>query len=329
MIILLINLISIIKMEIKDLAFLNRLLIKIVGLRKNETSNQDKIEEKSKSSEHLKIIQNNKVKNKKPNNPPRIKQKDLQKSQLITNSVPSFGKIIQTKNKIIPKSIKKFSINEINSLPYLTALKCDRRKFLKMYIDFLIVKHSIIFTFLYNKDYNSKGSKISLLFMSFATSYTINTFFFNEETMHQIYEDKGKFNLSYQMRQIIYSTLISITINILLNYLALTDKTIIDLKRETENIQEKTIKTKKCISIRFKLYFILCFTLNLFYWYFQSCFCNIFRNTQIHILKDTIISYLLSVLYPLGLALIPTILRYIALKKENRNCIYKLSTFLN
>ena len=108
-------------------------------------------------------------------------------------------------------------------------------------------------------------------------------------------------------------------------------KKIIYLKRQTEHTKEKGIKIKRCINIRLKIYFILSFILLLFYWYFVSCFCNVFRNTQIHILKDTIISYLLSLLYQVGLALIPSILRYIALsaKNGNRIYIYKLSTLLN
>ena len=211
------------------------------------------------------------------------------------------------------------------------ALKYDKRKLCRIYIDFLFVKQAIIFTFFYNKDYNSKGSKISLFYMSFATSYTINTFFFNEDTMHQIYEDKGKFNLSYQMRQIIYSTLISIIINLMLNYLGLTEKAFIVLKREKKNVKEKAIHLKKCLKIKFKVYIILNLMLNLFYLYFVTCFCFVFRNTQIHLLKDTIMSLLLSLCYPVFLCMIPSILRYISLSsnKGNRNFIYKLSTLLN
>ena len=42
--------------------------------------------------------------------------------------------------------------------------------------------------------------------------------------MHKIYEDKGKFNFLYQIPQIIYSTLISIVISIIIKKLALSQK---------------------------------------------------------------------------------------------------------
>ena len=37
----------------------------------------------------------------------------------------------------------------------------------------------------------------------------MNAIFFNDETMHKIYEDEGSFNLIYNLPQIIYSSIIS------------------------------------------------------------------------------------------------------------------------
>ena len=47
-----------------------------------------------------------------------------------------------------------------------------------------------------------------LFFYSFGLDFTVNTLFFNDETMHQIYEDKGEFNILYQIPQILLSTVI-------------------------------------------------------------------------------------------------------------------------
>ena len=82
-------------------------------------------------------------------------------------------------------------------MTYEKAKKYDKRTFSIYYISLLRTKHVLIFTF-YTKDYNSRIIKIYLLFFTFAMNYTINTLFFDDLNMHQIYKDKGHFNLVYQ-----------------------------------------------------------------------------------------------------------------------------------
>ena len=70
-----------------------------------------------------------------------------------------------------------------------------------------------------------------------------------------------------------------------------------------------------------------CNNLNL--WYI-SCFCAIYKNTQIHLIKDTLISFGLSLLYPIGLCLLPGIFRIPSLRasKQDKECIYSLGRII-
>ena len=52
--------------------------------------------------------------------------------------------------------------------------------------------------------------------------------------MHQIYEDKGSFNITYQFPQIAYSSLISAVFRIILKLLALSEGLILDFKKRKE-----------------------------------------------------------------------------------------------
>ena len=56
-------------------------------------------------------------------------------------------------------------------------------------------------------------------------------------------------------------------------------------------------------------------------------FCSIYVNTQIHLIKDTIISFAISLIYPFGIYLIPGIFRLSSLraKDKNQECLYKFS----
>ena len=77
--------------------------------------------------------------------------------------------------------------------------------------------------------------------------------------------------------------------------------------------REKSKNIEKCIKIKFGIFFILTVLLLVFFWYYISCFCGIYINTQIHLIKDTIISFITSLIYPFGFYLIPGILRIYSL----------------
>ena len=65
----------------------------------------------------------------------------------------------------------------------------------------------------------------------------------------------------------------------------------------------------------------------LFFWYYLACFSAIYKNTQIHLIKDTLISLGISLLYPFGLYLLPGFFRISALsdKGNEKECLYNLS----
>ena len=58
-----------------------------------------------------------------------------------------------------------------------------------------------------------------------------------------------------------------------------------------------------------------------------TCFCGIYRNTQIHLFKDFIFSFITSFITPFFVYLFPGIFRICALKKRNK-VLYKFSKIL-
>ena len=66
------------------------------------------------------------------------------------------------------------------------------------------------------------------------------------------------------------------------------------------------------------------------FWYYLSCFCALYNNTQVHLVKDTLMSFTLSLFYPFILNLIPGVFRISALNSKDKNskCLYKLSQVL-
>ena len=222
--------------------------------------------------------------------------------------------------------------NELNSLSYEEALIYDKRTYLQYYLSLLRTKHLLIFSFYPNRDYNSMIIKICLFFFSFALYLTVNTLFYTDSTIHNIYQNSGKFDFNYHIPQILYSTLISTIINMVVKSLSLSEKNILEIKHEKDYklSQRKILIVLRCLKIKFILFFIICFVFLDLFWYYLSCFCAVYSNTQNHLLKDTFLSFCLSLIYPLFINLLPGFFRIRALKKEklDQQCLYKTSKII-
>ena len=230
------------------------------------------------------------------------------------------------------KEIMEYTDEEKNNLKYELALKYDKRTYFEYYLSLLKTQHLFIFSFFYSKDYNSRIIKIDLFFVGFTIYYAINALFFNDNTMHKIYEDEGSFNIVYQLPQIAYSTLISTALDILLKLLALSEGNIIDYKKnkDKKDLNKRTKELNDKLNIKFILYFVVSSIILLFFWYYLSMFGAIYRNTQYHLIKDTLISFGLSLIYPFFIYLLPGFFRIPSLSnpKNKRKYLYNLSLLL-
>ena len=74
-------------------------------------------------------------------------------------------------------------------------MQYDKRTFFRNYISLLWIKHTLIFSFYHNNDYNSKVIKVDLFFVGFSIYYTVNALFYNDDTMHNIYETKWSYGI--------------------------------------------------------------------------------------------------------------------------------------
>ena len=333
-------------------------------LKRHKSKKKSNIKNKNSNAPPLKKIKSQKSqKNKSSSTIFKVKNKSKDLNNKITfesnikNCYESSNSIIKISNKmntksLVPKNINKskslfkektnkesnksiilhFTDLEINTLDYKKALKYDKRTYIQYYLSLIRTKHLIIFAFYPIRDYNSTIIKICLLFFTFSCYYTINALFFNDSIMHAIYENSGGFNFIYHLPQILYSTIISLIINMIIRNLSLSDKNIIELKHKkvTPNFMSKTERVLKCLKIKFICFFVFSFVFLILFWYYLSCFCAVYQKTQIHLIKDTVISFSLSLFYQFGINLIPGCLRMNSLnaKNKDRYILYKISLII-
>ena len=275
---------------------------------------EDKIKIKSKGN-----INYNKIKSKK-----RTKMKIQRISKKLTPE-----KFIN-KMKIKYDNMKILDYYELNNLDYLQAKKLDKRSYFQIYWSLLKREHPFIFTFITKDDYNITIIKYSRFIFLLCTDMAMNVFFFSDETMHKMFLDYGKYNFIQQIPQIIYSTIISKLLEILLCFLSMTDKYFYQLKKNNNLCKNLFFQIKKRIKIKILFFFIFTIFMFLFYWYLITCFCAVYQNTQIAFIKDSLLSFLLDNLIPFIIYLFPTLFRIISLKLNIycSKCLYQFSSIL-
>ena len=258
-----------------------------------------------------------------------VKKKSMNDSK--TKLDLKYEKKTHDKGKKI-ENITNFIDEEINEFSYYLAIQYDKRSFCQYYFSLIKTQHSLISAIFNYNDYNSIIIKIDLFIIGFAIEYAVNGLFYDDDTMHKIYENKGQFDFETQLPIIVYSTFISIIFNTPLNFLALSNDAIIGLKQDNTKLQirRKAKNLKHILTIKFIFYFIIGFLFLIFFWYYISMFGAIYKNTQIHLLKDSLMSFGLSLLFPFGIFLLPGLFRIPALSnpKKKRKCLYNFSKLL-
>ena len=101
------------------------------------------------------------------------------------------------------------------------------------------------------------------------------------------------------------------------------------IKNFDEAIKESALLIGK-LKLKFNLFFVICFLFINFFWYFISAFCAVYKNSQALLIDNTISSFILSLIYPLGFNLIPGLIRIPSIKYKFRfsNIFYIISKII-
>ena len=272
-------------------------------------------------------LDNNSFKNTSKNS--KIKMLNQNKNKI---DISIYNTKKDKKKSVKKKEKEKLDDYQLNDLDYLEAIELDKRPFSRIYWTTLKRNQLILFTFFSWNDYNISYVKFARFIFLVCTDMAMNVFFFTDESMHKIYLNYGKYNFIQQIPQIVYSTILSQSLELFLCYLSFTDKHIYQIKKLQTKIRNKDeiFKILKCIKIKLVVFYAFIFVIFIFYWYLISCFCAVYENTQIIFIKDSISSFFTGLIYQFAIYLMPSVLRIIALKDEKKNskCIYKMSDII-
>ena len=94
---------------------------------------------------------------------------------------------------------------------------------MSIFFSLLKSKHLLFIVIIPSKDDNSRAIKICIFLFTFALFFSDKALFMNEDAIHNIYENKGIFDIIYQIPQRLYSNIITLVINKIIRYLSLFD----------------------------------------------------------------------------------------------------------
>ena len=104
-----------------------------------------------------------------------------------------------------------------------------------------------------------------------------------------------------------------------LNFLGLYENNILEIKNNIEKVEQKNNKNiLRCIKYKILSFFIITYIFLFFIWFYLGCFCAVYKNTQIHLLKDVSISFILSFITPFFKCLLPGLFRIPSLKSKTK-----------
>ena len=221
---------------------------------------------------------------------------------------------------------------ELNILPFNDALKYDKRKLSEYYFSLICRKQILIYSFFNNGDNTPGIIKKFIFFLAFALHFGVNAIFFTDEIMHKIYEDNGSYNFIYQIPFICYSLLIAnAVLKIILQILIYIEKYLVEIKKQKNRFFAMNLKKKslKCIMIKYIIFFVMCSMILVLFWIYLTCFSAVYKNTQIHLIKNTLISFGFTCAYPLILCIIPGILRKDSLTTFKKEATRKIKGIRN
>ena len=205
------------------------------------------------------------------------------------------------------------------------AIKYDNRSFCVYYGNILLYSHIITNVFFRFNDYNLFVVKLGLFFMTFPINLTMNIFFFTNKSMKVNYI-KSMDDISTFWSNIdntVYSSILANTLLIILKLLCLTHNSVRKL-RKIQNVNEaqaKSVSVLRCTKARIIIYYILSLFFLIIFGFYVLCFCAVFENTQIELVKSTFTSWLISLFYPFIICFITSIIRKLSFSFKSK-CLF-------
>ena len=234
-------------------------------------------------------------------------------------------------DKEIKLSDSNNDLQELQNLEYEEAIIYDKRTYIKIYWAFLIESNIILGTFFTKNNLNLFIIKLSFLVYTFQISFFLNALFYSDEYISDAYHNNGILDFISGLPKSIYSFIATLITTSLLKMLSNSESELMKIIKEKDSIKNYLfLINNKLRKLKNKLivYFILVFSLGLFFLYFVTSFCAVYRNSQKYWIIGCLESFGIDSLVSIIICLFLSLFRYISVKKHIK-CFFILSDLIS
>ena len=227
------------------------------------------------------------------------------------------------------------SLYILNNYDFYTAIKYEKRSFWRIYYICILSTENVINTFIFRTRLEVQPLRLSLFIFSYTCDLSLNAFFYLNKNISDKYHYQGNnlflFTLVNNLTIDIVSTVSSYVLVKLLNYLNSSKESIENVFRTQEKkmrndkkykVKDETImkiyeelnKIYKYLKIKIISYIFIDLIFLVFFLYYITAFCEVYKNTQISWLTDSFVSFLMSILVELFMSFLCAVFYKLSIK---------------
>ena len=200
-----------------------------------------------------------------------------------------------------------------------------------MYWGFLLDSQIILGTFFTENHLDLFVIKLSFLVCTFQISFFLNALFYTDEYISDAYHNDGMLDFFSGLPKAIYSFVATLITTNLLRMLSNSKSELMQIIIERNSYKNFLylikIKLKK-LKRKLIIYFILVHILELFFLYFVTAFCAVYRNSQKYWFFGCIESFGMDSIVALFICIMLALFRFISIKKRIK-CFYVLANIIS
>jgi hypothetical protein len=274
------------------------------------------------------------------------KNKNFNKKEKRKISLSNYD-LIQMDSKNISNKKPPSSDILLDNYEFETAIKYDKRHFWRIFYICMLNKENIINIFLFKTPLDIFSLRICLFIFTYSCDLAFNTIFYSNANISDRYHYEGEASLLFSLINNIVVSLTSFLTSLLLvnafqhlidsrksyeNVFRIEEKKMRKLKnykvsQKTKiNISDKISRISKVLIWKTVVFIFFEFSIMLFFYYFVTAFCEVYKKTQLSWLADFFSSFLISLLTEIGISLLLTMLYIISINYKIR-FIYNITIF--
>ena len=232
--------------------------------------------------------------------------------------------------RLIDRTDEEVEKREYNTIPYLQAIRIDKRSNLEVLISVFANEIGFLNLFCYKNPYSHISLTISVYLFELLLDLTMNCFLYTDDVVSEKYHNDGNLSMFTSLSLSFISNIISsiavFIIAKLTNYYEVLEIIISSVKNKKKYF-DNIIRLMKYIKLRLGIFYFLQLSFIIIMTYYLFIFCTVYHQSQISITINYIVGALTSLAISAGLTVIITILRIISLNYRSKK-LYNISRYI-